>query len=273
MTLLRRRTLLLGGIPLIASAAILIYVIGFSSGFRAGVTVTTSVKAKVYLNGVYKGMTPYEATDLETTTQTLTLVAEDSQLLPYEVALPLTPQVKTIVRHKFSQKTYLTSTEIISFQKKVNSEASITVVTKPADSEVSLDGNSPKKLPVRFVTTPGVHTIAIKRDDFEVKNVDIQAQSGYDLTVYVELSALSSPSPVSVRSEETSFAVIKKAPGSKVQVYESPNLYAKEVGQIASGKQVEVLDRDEKNLFIKIYSQEISGWIQEKYSSPSASIQ
>jgi hypothetical protein len=47
----------------------------------------------------------------------------------------------------------------------------------------------------------------------------------------------------------------------------------KEVGQIASGKQVEVLDRDEKNLFIKIYSQEISGWIQEKYSSPSASIQ
>ncbi len=271
MAQFRRRTLLLGGIPLIASAAILIYVIGVPSGFRAGVTITTSVKAKVYLNGVYKGMTPYEATDLETTEQTVTLVAEDSQLLPYEVALPLTPQVKTIVRHKFSNKTYLTSTEIISFQKKVNSEASITVVTKPADSEVSLDGNSPKKLPVRFVTTSGAHTIAIKRDGFEVKNIDVQSQSGYDLTVYVELAALSSPSPVSVSPEKTVVAVVKKVPGQKVSVYESPNLYSKEIGQIASGKQFEVLDRDEKNVWIKIYSQEISGWIMEKYSSPSAS--
>lgn len=267
-----KRTLLFVSLPIITIAGILIYVIGVYSGLRAAIEVTTSDTAKVYLNGVYKGMTPVTIEDATPGKQFLKLIPGNTDLLPYETPLSLAPQVKTIVRHKFSNKSYLSSTEIISFEKTVKSEASVTIVTKPADSTISFDGNIQKNSPLTINSTLGVHTVLIKDTNFETKSIDIETQPRYDLTLYVELASTSSlPSVVLPEQKNDTYVVIKNAPSRKAPVYESPNIYSQQLGQIASGKIVEVLDRDEKNQWIKIFSLDTtSGWIQQKYSSPSA---
>jgi hypothetical protein len=267
-----KRTLLFVSLPAVIIAGILIYVIGIYSGLRAAVEVTTSDTAKVYVNGVYKGMTPLTIEDVTPGKQSLKLIPNNTDLLPYETPLSLAPQVKTIVRHKFSNKSYLSSTEIISFEKTVKSEASVTIVTKPADSTISFDGNIQKSSPLTINSNIGLHTVLIKDTNFETKSIDIETQPGYDLTLYIELAATSTlPSVVLPEQKNDNYVVIKNAPNKKAPVYESPNIYSEQLGQIASGKIVEVLDRDEKNQWIKIFSLDTtSGWVQQKYSSPSA---
>ncbi len=272
MLRLKRRPLLLTTIVIVLVVVLSIYVIGVYSGVKAAIEITTSDTAKVYVDGVIQGTTPVTVTNTNVGVHILKLVPENSQLLPYETPLSLAPQVKTIVRHKFSSKSYLSSTEIISFQKQVKSEATITVVTKPADSEILFDGNLAKSSPAKFVSPSGPHFVVIKRADFDVKSIDVESLPGYDLTVYVELAATSLPQELSQKeSLPATFVVVKNAPNRKATVYESPNIYSQEVGHIASGKVIEVLDRDEKNLWIKVFSQDTpAGWIQQKYSSPSA---
>lgn len=157
------------------------------SGGKGALAVEATPVALVYVNGEQKGKTPLEV-ELAAKEIILTLVPENKALLPYETKLKLVEGVKTIVRREFGESGELSSTQIISFEKSLESKAQIAVVTIPDRAEVVVDNVPKGPTPINFSTSSGKHTVRISLPGFIDQELLVEAISGYIVTIIIDMA-------------------------------------------------------------------------------------
>lgn len=237
-------------------------------GSKAALQVLTEPKGAVYIDGEHVGDTPLLLEELSAREVEIVIKPNDSTLPPFQTRLSLTPQVKTIVRHNFSNSVASSLTEIISFEKEAKNKAWVTIVTKPAQAVISVDTQTLASAPIRREMSPVVHTIGFSLPEYVPHEVTIQPILGYNLTLYVELARQQTPQAPAPSPTETLGEYKSKA---VVAVYREPSFGSYTIGQIKPNQIVQVLTENENHEWLKIVvDTSITGWVRknllERYS-------
>ena len=159
MEKLRRVGLILLG--LILGGGLLFIVIDLFKPKVAGLFVETNPSAKVLVDGVQMGMTPYRTTTKPG--EVIILLIPESfnvSLATYETKVTLIPGVETVIRREFRELDDVSAGEIVSFDKINKDETSLAVVTDPDSAQLTIDGIDRAYTPHKTSSIlPGEHTL------------------------------------------------------------------------------------------------------------------
>ena len=250
-----------------------LFVTGYFSPPKAGLLIDTSPMSTVFVNGERMGTTKYEGM-FKPGEVVVKLVPEsfDKPLPPYETKVKLVSGVKTIVQRVFLESEDKSSGAIISFEKSDDKNAQISVVSIPDAAQVLLDGqirgNTPFKLSSVGV---GEHTLTLKAQGYEDKEINVMTYKGFKLTAVFKLSPKDepkqveeNPTPEPVREEKVK--ILKTGTGF-LRVRIEPSTLAKEVGRVIPGEFYKLLDTDDETGWYKIeYKDGEEGWISNEYA-------
>lgn len=246
---------------------------------NAGLFIQTEPSATVFIDGEQVGTTPFKLERKPGNVEIkLIPFSQDTPLAPYQTEVTLINKIETVVRRTFGQTDAQSSGEVLYFDKVGGKASSLSVVSNPDASQVTLDGSSIGFTPLRRDIEPGQHTIRIAISDNSVREVNIQAIRGYRLTVVVKLAqveeageettVLASPSPeVSVKTGLPAGRQVEilTTPTGFLRVRSEPSTAATESARVTPGKKYTFLE--EKTGWFKIeYEEGKSGWVSAQYA-------
>jgi len=259
-----------------------LFVVGYFKPQKAGIIIETSPSSMVYINGEQVGRSRYEATRSPgEVTVKLVPESKDTPLMPYETKVSLVSGVKTIIQRNFANTKEASSGIIVSFEKSVDDETSISVVSTPDSAQVTIDGQVRGFAPFKSSQiTEGEHNLTLEATDYESKSIDIKTYKGYKLTAIFDLvvtsrvdEPISSLAPTASPDPEEEFVEILETPTGFLRVRSEPSTLASEVGQVEPGKKYKLIDTDEKTGWYKIelqskqgVSDAESGWVTNQYA-------
>lgn len=256
------------------------FVVGYFKPQKAGLIIETNPASMVFINAEQVGRTRYETTrnpgDI-----VVKLVPEsvDKPLAPYETKIALVAGVKTIIQRDFGDSEDTSSGVIVSFEKAVDKETSISVISIPDSAQVTIDGQVRGFAPFKSSSiVEGEHTLTVGARDYVEKSIDIRTYKGYKLTAIFKLAPIAaevslSPSPTASPEPEVNYVEILETSTGYLRVRSEPSTLAPEVAQVDPGKKYKLLDTDEKTGWFKIEyqpasdeSQAKSGWVTNQYA-------
>lgn len=254
-----------------------LFFVGYFRPKPAGLSLQTSVPAAAYINGDFVGRTPLEIS-YKSGNIDLKLVPLDpnKSYIPFETQISLTSGVKTIVRRIFADNDFASSGQIVTLDKESGSEAFLSVISKPENAQIALDGVSKGFSPVKIQVSPGTHQLVIKSPGYSDMSLSINTVSGYKLTVSAQLSKLAidpSPSPVP-ETQPQIFVEILPTPTGYLRVRTQPGVNGTEIDQIKPGSKYLLLSEDPTTHWFQIQleppvpglPQGRSGWISNDYA-------
>ncbi|OGM31868.1 hypothetical protein A2803_01120 [Candidatus Woesebacteria bacterium RIFCSPHIGHO2_01_FULL_44_21] len=173
------------GIGVIVIGLVLYQIVSFDS---AALLVESNVEASVFINGEEKGKTPLEM-EVKEEEIVLRLVPADSALPPYDTKVNLTEGTKTIVRREFGESIVTSSSQVVQLEKVNTNGSEIAIVSIPDGVDVSLDGQKLGSTPLRFMASPGEHTLNVSSAGHKDVSLRVVAVYGYVVNVVVSLAA------------------------------------------------------------------------------------
>lgn len=235
---------------------------------RAGLLVETNPQAKVFINEEEIGATPFNKKDLHPGEVTVRLVPTALELATWTGRIDLVPGVTTVIRRDFGLTDAQSSGEILSFEKIREKSPIIAVVSSPDVSEVKIDGEIRGFTPIAIPgISAGNHSISVSQPGFLERSFEVQAVSGYKLTVVVKLAQAEIQGATAEEPQKEVFVEIRETPTGFLRVREAPTTEATEAGRVDPGKKYPYAGEDEKGDWFKIrYEGEKEGWISAKYA-------
>jgi hypothetical protein len=255
----------------------------FLSGKPSGLLIDTTPDSSVYINGKLVGKTPYNGTipsgliDLK-----LTPDINDQSLIAYETKINLQPGIQTVVRREFGQSEDFSSGDVVSFEKTSNRSAGLIITSFPTDSQISIDSNTQGFTPHSSNSiTPGLHRVSIASPGYLDRTIDVKAQSGYRLTVYVKLSKIKETPKVqntdSLEASTKTYIVISDTPTGFLRMRTKPGVLGEEIAELTPGSKYVFLEEDQSSGWFKIQYKDpapglpegITGWVSNNYTQMS----
>jgi len=248
----------------------------YLSNQKAVLVIETNVSSQVYINDRQVGKTPFEG-EFEQKEVDLKLIPEsfEQALVPYETRIKLTSGVKTIVRREFGAEEGSSSGVEVSFDRSVNSEASIAVVTEPTGAKVYIDDVFVDVAPAKSSDlTNAIYKVVIEAEGYGEKSVMVQAQKGYLLTVFADLAKVALPKEDDMvnlqqledeNKQET--VQILDTPIGFLRVRSNPSTLSSEIAQVEPEDEYSLLEISEDEDWYKIQlDEEIEGWVSVEYA-------
>ena len=262
--------LILFGIALIIILGL--FLIGYFKPKGAGIFVDTVPVSDVYINGSLVGSTPYEAITSPGEI-TIKIIPKDTQLVSYETKLTLVSNIRTVIKREFAKTDEESSGEIASFEKVGGKDASVSIVSIPDASKISINGQVRGFAPYKINSIiPGEHTLLISALGYTERSLTINAYQGYKLTVVVKLAGgadLPTPTPTPSGEEILNITKVEilETPNNFLRVRSEPIADAKEVARVTSGSSYPLVEEDVKSGWFKIeYEKGKQGWVSNEYS-------
>ncbi|MEK7513871.1 MAG: PEGA domain-containing protein [Patescibacteria group bacterium] len=200
-------------------------------GKKGALSVTTTPKATIFLDGEHLGSTPYFNEKLKAGEYVLKIVPESTgqALTPWEGRVNLSPNILTVVNRELGLTQDESSGEILSFEPLADKKAiSISVVSTPDGAVIDLDGEPRGYAPISVDNvSEGEHIITISSPGFVEKTVKAKTVKGHKLIVSVQLareSAAVEPEPET--KEATPSATPKVSPKISPAPSGSPKITA-----------------------------------------------
>jgi len=240
---------------------------------KASLLIQTNPEAKVIINNLEVGTTPYEA---ELTDKQIILKLESGTLIPYEAKVKLVAGVTTVVRRNFGPNRESSSGEVISFEKKGGKEANVSVISTPQAAQVFLDGAFYDFSPTKLVNVAlGEHELRVSAIGYLERSFLINTEGGYNLTAIVELA--SDPEylkeevlgEADINEEEAlgTWIKIKETPTGFLRVREQASTGSREVAKVVPGEQFILIEESEDGSWYKIKKGDKElGWILGDYA-------
>lgn len=244
----------------------------------AGILVNTNTTSSVYINGTFLGKTPFQNT-FEAGLVTIRLVpdASDQNLLPFETKLTLTPGIQTVVRREFGKSEDSSSGDIISFERDLEGESGLIVISTPDNAQVSVDGVSRGFAPYKTSSiSPAEHQITVRAAGFTDRIMTVNTKKGYRLVLFAKLAkaseeSLATPTPAPTPQY---FVVILSTPTGYLRVRTQPGTFGEEIGQVNPGQKFLFLGTDSKTGWFEIQFEEpkpglpngIVGWVSNQFA-------
>ncbi|MCL4366097.1 PEGA domain-containing protein [Patescibacteria group bacterium] len=194
-------------------------------------------EATVYLDDKEVGKTPYENKNLESRDYTVKLQKERGL---WEGRIKLTAGTVAVVNRDLAYDQASSAGEILT----LGSGKGITIVSSPTDSDVEIDGKSYGRTPVTADIEKGAHTILISHTNYLKRSIRVELPQDFNLTVSVNL-ALSEADLTDISTPvitQTAEVFVKNTPTGFLRVREKPNLNGKEIGKVAPGDTLILLE-------------------------------
>lgn len=170
---------------------------------KAGLQVTTSPQAAIFLDGNSLGLSPVLEEKLSSGDHTLKIVPSDSSLQPWETKITLASGVLTVIDRKISLLPDQSHGYTLSFEKVSAKDSQLAITTLPDSATIVVDGNPQGFTPLSLDNlSAGDHTIILSSTGFEDKLIRARTLEGYRLTVSAQLSK--KPATATVLAETTS---------------------------------------------------------------------
>jgi len=159
---------------------------------KSALSVTTTPKATVFLDGEHLGQTPYYNEKLKSGEFVLKIVPESTgqALNPWEGRVNLSPGILTVVNRELGLTADSSSGEILSFEPLADKAAvSISVVTTPDGAVVNLDGEPRGYAPLLIDNlSEGDHVLTISSTGYQEKTIKSKTVKGNKLIASVQLA-------------------------------------------------------------------------------------
>lgn len=163
-----------------------------SSGKKGALSVTTTPKSTIFLDGEHLGSTPYFNEKLKAGEYVLKIVPESTgqALTPWEGRVNLSSNILTVVNRELGLTQDESSGEILSFEPLADKKAiSISIVSTPDGAIIDLDGEPRGYAPISVDNvSEGEHLITITSPGFVEKTVKAKTVKGNKLIVSVQLA-------------------------------------------------------------------------------------
>lgn len=253
-----------------------LFLVGYLRPKPAGINIQTNIPASVYFDGNFVGRTPlditYKAGEFD-----LKMVPLDTNknYVAYESKITVASGIKTIIRWEFAESSDAESGIVVSFEKDIGSDATLTVVSKPENAQITLDGISKGFSPVKVVVAPGNHQLSVKSPNYLDQSLVINTVSGYKLTISAQLAKNSTPSlSPSPTPKPTTYMLILQTPTGYLRVRTEPGTNGNEIDQIKPGDKYLLLGQDPVTNWYQIQLEAPApglpngrtGWISNQYA-------
>ncbi len=184
---------------------------------KAALSVNTSPRATVFLDGEHLGSTPYYNEALKGGEFVLKIVPESSgqALTPWEGRVSLSPGILTVVNRELGLTQDDSSGEILSFEPLADKNAiSVSVVTTPDGAVVNLDGEPRGFAPLTLDNiSEGDHILLVSSPGFKERTIKAKTVKGHKLIASVQLGREIVTVPT---DEETQESTPSASPSPKV---------------------------------------------------------
>lgn len=235
-------------IVLIAVAVILLAVRFFSLqlpnflGVRENMGLRiTSVpdQADVYIDNELIGKTPFEEKNVKKNEVLIKLVSSGNK---WEGKVSLNPGTSTVVQRKLSPDTATGSGEILTLEKGTG----VSVISSPVGAMLDLDGVSLGVTPLTADVTAGEHIFVVKKNNFLMENIKASVPDGFHLTINVDLSLTEADLSSIVLPITNTLPTVKvgSTPTGFLRVRDKPSLSGKEIGRVAPGDELLLLEKE-----------------------------
>lgn len=157
----------------------------------AALKITSNPQSTVFIDGKHSGTTPYLDEQLNSGEINLKLVPQEANetASSFESLIELTAGVVTVINHQFATNDTPSASEILTLQPNNRSVASLSVISQPDAAVVRLDNESKGFTPLIIdQLEAGDHQLLISSPGYQEKTISIKTQTGYRLTVSVQLA-------------------------------------------------------------------------------------
>lgn len=205
---------------------------------KSGISVLSEPSdAKVFLNDLEVGKTPYEDQSLEPKDY-LVKVEKDGMI--WQGRVKLKANTLTVVNRELSSDQTFGAGEILSLDK----GKGVTVISNPSGADVEVDGKHYGITPVSLDISEGEHTISVGHPNYLKRSVRAVIPSNLNLIISIDLSlseadltTISTP-PIKTTQE----LKVKDTPTGFLRVRDKPSLSGKEITRVKPGDTVILLE-------------------------------
>ena len=157
---------------------------------NAGLSIKSTPKATVFLDGKYLGATPFFDEKIKPGDYTLKLIPESGVGNTWESQIKLVPGVMTVVSRELGETFETSSGYVLSMEKATQKDqTNLLVVTIPDGAIVSVDGEPKDFSPITVDNvSPADHTILVSSPGYIDKSFNTNLIQGYKLTASVQLA-------------------------------------------------------------------------------------
>lgn len=238
------------------------FLTGYFKPKPSGISIDSVPVSSVYINNRFAGKTPYKKM-LEQDTISLKLIPDGITVEAYETEVNLTPGVESVVKYEFREVNEYSQGYVLSFDKDPAKGTSLVVITEPQNAQVFLDGAVKGLSPYKSSSiTPSRHTLSIKLADYLERNLTINVQEGYRLSIFLKLgkNPPPTPSPTPEMTAKT-YVEILDTPTGFLRVRTEAGTKGEEIAEVKPGSKYLFLEEDS-----------VSGWYKIQYSEPKAGL-
>jgi len=190
----------------------------FAKPGMAALSVSTSQKATVYLDGNKVGLTPLLNDKLQAKEYAVKIVPEESNFVPWESKVNLTPNVLTVINRNFASTESASAGEVIWLEKIGSKDkSSLAVISNPDQAVVKIDGEPKGFTPsLNDDLLPGSYQVMVSSPGFEERTTPAKTVAGYKLIISVQLAQKAEGIAMATPSPEATPTGGKKTPSPKL---------------------------------------------------------
>jgi len=170
----------------------------FAPEKKAGLSVTATPNAGIFLNDSHIGSTPYYNEKIKAGEYTLKIVPENGVGLSWESKVKLMPGIITVISRQLSQTEESSSGYFLTLEPGGQKDKSgIEIITLPDKSVITIDGESKGFSPLSLDNlSPGEHVVLVTAPGYIDRSINANLRTGHILRVSVQLSRAQVDSPV-----------------------------------------------------------------------------
>lgn len=218
----------------------------------AALQVTSTPEASIFLDGKHLGKTPFFSDQLKSKEYLVKLAAGEAT---YVEKVTLAEGTLTVINRDLNNNFLAQSGELLWLEK---GKTGLLIIAMPAGADVVIDGTYFGKTP--YFTTEiknGEHKVLLSKNNYIDREFAIKTSSNFQLIASITLASAVAKAQVTVPTPipQPQKVEITKTPQGFLRVRKDPNTTAPEIGRVATGDQLEIV-------------QETKDWIQIKFDGP-----
>ncbi len=211
---------------------------------RSGLQIDSNIQAKVFINGVESGETPFTDSNLTEGEFLIRLQSQEESSIsaqPWQGYVKLNPGTLTVVNRNMEESSQASSGEVITLEQ----GKGVTVVSTPPEVEVTVDGAVVGRTPITLSDLSlGDHQFILSKENFIKRSIRAKVVDGYNLVLTVDLAIseadLTKLPTVPVSS--TAQVVVKSTPTGFLRVRSTATANGQEIGQVKPGDVLTMLE-------------------------------
>lgn len=227
---------------------------------KSGISIISEPSnAKVSIDGLEVGKTPYEAQDLEPK-EYLVKLEKDGMI--WQGRVKLRTQTLSVVNRELSSDQIFSAGEILTLDR----GKGLIVTSNPSGAEVELDGKSHGITPISLDIPSGEHTISVSSANYLKRNIKAVIPDNFNLTVSVDL-AISETDLTTIPTppiKTTPEVLVLETPTGFLRVRDKPSLSGKEIGRVAPGEKLILLEEVPSWVRVRLTSG-TEGYVSSRY--------